>query len=243
MALLIWLIFSFVSISWSGTPLVLATGEWRPYTSSHMKGYGEFTQKVSLVLQEMGLEPEYRFYPWARCCDAVLKGRIWTAFPYAYNQDLAQEVWFSDPLSFSRSFFFYYGPPETEKDYTVKQVSDLKKYRVSGVTGYIYETIFNRAHLTIMTQNLTCVQEQKEANHILTDAKWADRLQQLQNALDDDLVIAGNMLDQLRPSLLPLIGQAGLETIVTSIEEFDLDNAAETLQKAKDKLEEGDQDA
>lgn len=43
--------------------VILATGEWVPYTSANMDNHGEFTKLVHIVLKAMGVEPEYRFYP------------------------------------------------------------------------------------------------------------------------------------------------------------------------------------
>lgn len=129
--------------------LVLATGEWRPYASKTMDGYGKFARMVTVVLEEMGIEPEYRFYPWPRCFDAVVKGRVWAAFPYAYNEERAEKVWFSDPLSQSRSLFFYYDPLDGAKRFEVNDLSDLKQYRIGGVTGYYYEPIFRNAGVDV----------------------------------------------------------------------------------------------
>ncbi len=67
--------------------LPIVTGEWIPFTSKSMKHYGKFTQRVTIVFQEMGIEPAYRFYSWQRCFDAVIKGRAWAAFPYSYTED------------------------------------------------------------------------------------------------------------------------------------------------------------
>lgn len=129
--------------------LPMATGEWQPYTSSSLHGYGEFTRKVSLVLYEMGKTPAYRFYPWARCYDAVLKGRLWAAFPYAYNPKRGKEVWFSDPISLSRSVFFYYQPEQSQKVIDLNHLSDAASYRIGGVTGYFYQSLFAEAEIDL----------------------------------------------------------------------------------------------
>ena len=132
-----------------GDPLVLATSEWRPYTSSKMEGYGEFTRMVSTIFKEMGQTPEYRFYGWARCYDAVVKGRAWAAFPYSFTKERAKEVFFSAPLSTSRTLFFYYAPEGSHKTFAARSIKDLKKYKVGGVTGYYYEELFRDAGLSI----------------------------------------------------------------------------------------------
>jgi len=146
---LLLVLLSLSSMARAEPPLVMATGEWRPYTSSTMEGYGEFTRRVSAVVEEMGRKAEYRFYPWARCYDAVVKGRVWAAFPYARSEERAREVWYSKPLSLSRTLFFYYDPPGDPKRFEVEALSDLKRYRVGGVTGYFYEEMFREAGLDI----------------------------------------------------------------------------------------------
>jgi PAS domain S-box-containing protein len=65
------------------------------------------------------------------------------------------------------------------------------------------------------------------------------KLHQLQFALDDDLTLANELLEQLRPSLIPLIGETGVETIVVGIDEFDIDSAASALDKALKMTENG----
>ena len=129
--------------------LPLATGEWVPITSAAMDGYGEFTRSVTTVLKEMGIEPKYHFYPWRRCFDAVVKGRAWAAFPYSYTQEREKKVWYSDPLSCSKTVFFYYDGGKAPKRFIFSNLEDLKPYRVGGVTGYFYEEAFKDAGLNV----------------------------------------------------------------------------------------------
>jgi len=129
--------------------LKIATGEWIPFTSAGMAHFGEFTQRVTIVLNEMGIEPDYLFYPWGRCFDSVEKGRVWAAFPYSYTPERAQKVWFSDMLSCSKTVFFYYDGKGASRAYPFERLEDLKPYRIGGVTGYFYEESFRKAGLSI----------------------------------------------------------------------------------------------
>ncbi len=129
--------------------LPLATGEWVPWTSAGLENYGEFAERVTIVMKEMGMEPDYVFYPWRRCFDSVAKGRVWAAFPYSYTEERAKQVWYSDMLACSRTVFFYYdsgGPPVR---YRFERLEDLKPYRIGGVTGYFYEEAFKAAGLQV----------------------------------------------------------------------------------------------
>ena len=141
-------ILLFTVVSNAGS-LPIATGEWVPFTSKGMKHYGEFTQRVTIIFQEMDIEPEYRFYPWGRCFDSVIKGRTWAAFPYSYTKDRAKKVWFSDMLSCSKTLFFYYEDEDSTTTYRVKELEDLKLYKLGGVRGYFYEEFFEKAGLDV----------------------------------------------------------------------------------------------
>jgi polar amino acid transport system substrate-binding protein len=127
----------------------LATGEWIPYTSAALEDYGEFTRLVSIVLNEMGVEPEYLFYPWRRCYDSVVKGRVWAAFPYSFTEERAGEVWYTDVLHYSTTVLFYFQKPGEIKQFTYNDIADLKNYRMGGVPGYFYEETFREAGLEV----------------------------------------------------------------------------------------------
>ncbi len=138
----------FHSPVFSAEKVIFATGEWIPFTSANLENYGQFTTIVNIVCKEMGVEPEYRFYPWRRCYDSVLKGRVWAAFPYSHTNERAKEVWFSNLLSCSKSVFFYYEHDKI-KQYQFNKLNDLKNYKVGGVIGYYYEEMFKDAGLAI----------------------------------------------------------------------------------------------
>ncbi len=129
----------------SAEPLAMATGEWTPYTSEHMEGYGFITEIVTETCREMNIDPEYRFYPWRRCYTAVLSGKVWGAFPYSYTEERAGEVLFSEPVGESKTVFFYYKNKKCE----FETIADLKPCKLGGVVGYFYEEAFKKADLNV----------------------------------------------------------------------------------------------
>lgn len=133
--------------------ILLATGEWTPFTSEKMVHYGKFTERVSTVFEKMQVDPEYRFYPWPRCYDSVIKGRVWAAFPYSYTEERAQKVMFSDALSCSKTVFFSYENDESEKKFYFNRIEDLKPFKIGGVSGYFYEHLFQKAGLDVDYSN------------------------------------------------------------------------------------------
>ncbi|MBF0199889.1 MAG: amino acid ABC transporter substrate-binding protein [Desulfamplus sp.] len=140
------LIFS--SVCTASDKIVLATGEWPPYTSEKMEGYGFFTEIVSAVFKEAGLEIEYKFYPWLRCEDAIQKGRAFAAFPYMINEDRKAKYDFSDPLANSTGRFFYL-KKNIKSDVVWETFEDLKNYKIGGTAGYWYEKAFKDAGIEL----------------------------------------------------------------------------------------------
>jgi polar amino acid transport system substrate-binding protein len=128
--------------------LPLATGEWPPYTSQNLVGYGFITEIVSAVVHEMGMKPEYRFYPWKRAEVLTGSGKFFGAFPYAVTEERQKEFDFSEIILENRSVFFYY-KPHMEQPPKWKTLEDLRPYRIGGVYGYSYVPAFTKAGLNV----------------------------------------------------------------------------------------------
>ncbi len=126
--------------------LILATGEWTPYTSEKLENYGFFTEIVAEVCKEMGVVPTYKFYPWRRCFSMVEKGEVMGAFPYTYTDERAMKVYFTETVTESNTVFFQYG---NKKPIKFKSLKDLKKIQLGGVVGYFYEEAFRQVGLKV----------------------------------------------------------------------------------------------
>lgn len=126
--------------------VIMTTGEWAPFTSETMDGYGFFTEIVTAIFEEMGRPPQYEFYPWQRAEQAVRDGEAWAAFPYSYNEERAETFAFSDAVAESTTVFFYYKPHMEAVGW--ETLDDLQPYRIGGVLGYFYEGMLQEAGLT-----------------------------------------------------------------------------------------------
>ncbi len=126
----------------------LATGEYPPYASAEIPGYGLVTEIISAAMKEMGNKPEYIFYPWKRCESSVKKGKIWATFPYGINNERAKVFLFSDVLLVTSTKFFYY-KKHTKNKIEWNSLSDLKPYKIGGVLGYYYEADFKKAEFSV----------------------------------------------------------------------------------------------
>lgn len=128
--------------------ILLATGEWAPYASQSMEDLGVFTEIVSAAFHEMGMEPRYTFYPWKRAEQMVEKGEVLAAFPYKITTERKQMFDFSDPVMLTTGQLFYL-KKNFPNGITYNTYKDLAPYKIGGVIGYWYETVFKQANLNV----------------------------------------------------------------------------------------------
>ncbi|MBF0230104.1 MAG: amino acid ABC transporter substrate-binding protein [Desulfamplus sp.] len=132
--LLVALVFLSANIC-SAAKVILVTGEWPPYTSEKMEGYGFLSEIVSAVFKEAGVEIEYQFYPWLRCERNIKDGKVYAAFPYIITDERKAIYDFSDPLAKSTGRFFYL-KSNIKSDVVWEKYEDLKRYKIGGTAGY-----------------------------------------------------------------------------------------------------------
>jgi polar amino acid transport system substrate-binding protein len=125
--------------------LPILTGEWPPYASESMTGYGLQVEIVSAVFKEMGEDPHYRFLPWPRGEYELSQGEAFASFPYAYTEKRALNFNFSDVIFITDSVLFFY--KGNLKKFSYQILEDLKDYRIAGVLGYTHEHKFRNAGL------------------------------------------------------------------------------------------------
>ena len=140
--------FTVLALSvFAGEKIILATGEWRPYTSQGMENYGLFTEIVTAVFRELGMEAEYRFYPWKRCEAELVSGKVAAIFPY-YKTDERMKIYhYTDSVAVSKNGFFYLKKRLQGKDIVYGKLEDLKPYKIGGNIGYWYIPDFEKAGL------------------------------------------------------------------------------------------------
>lgn len=118
--------------------VILATGEWPPYTSRYQRNYGIFTEIVSAVFKEMGMKPIYRFHPWKRSEVEVRKGHALASFPHVITPERRDEFHFSEAIAYSTGRMFY----NTRKNpfgIELGSIDDLRRYSIGCGTGYRHE--------------------------------------------------------------------------------------------------------
>lgn len=148
--LLVLLIIVFLATPLSAAQrVILVTGEWAPYTSEKMPGYGFFTEILSAVFKEARLDVEYKFLPWLRGEKEVKEGQAFAAFPYIITDERKQTFDFSDPIANSTGRFFYL-KSRMKSEVNWEKFADLQSYSIAGTLGYWYQKNFNEAGLKVI---------------------------------------------------------------------------------------------
>lgn len=128
-------------------PLLLATGEWSPYSGEGLPEKGVASAVVSAVFQQMGYQPQFRFLPWARTervayedeSDKGVRG----AFPYLKTPERAERFYFSEPIIQIR-MGVYFSSAQNPDAAKIRNEADLAGYEVIPVSGYRYSAVVEK---------------------------------------------------------------------------------------------------
>ena len=117
------------------------TGEWPPYTSESLPGYGPAAILVSAVCEKIGITPVFLFRPWKRAETELLNGKAFAAFPYAKTNQRKNKFLFSDILYSTTTVLMYHQNKIKPDLLNYKAVKDLRGYTIGGIRGGFYESI------------------------------------------------------------------------------------------------------
>lgn len=123
------------------TTIRIATGEWPPYTSEKLNGYGIGCRLISEAFAAVGVTVTYAFYPWNRSLELTRRGGVEATATWFESADRRADFHLSDPL-FDSKFLLYY---LKEKPIAWQKIDDLKGLKIGATTGYFYGEAFARA--------------------------------------------------------------------------------------------------
>jgi Bacterial extracellular solute-binding proteins, family 3 len=120
-------------------PILLATGEWAPFSGESLPSYGVASAVVSAVFQQMGYQPQFRFMPWPRAEQVTAENDtnsgVRAAFPYLLTSERDAKFYYSKPILTIELSIFYNvkGDPNAGN---IKNVADLAKFAIVPIKGY-----------------------------------------------------------------------------------------------------------
>lgn len=129
-------------------PVVVATNEYPPYSSTHLKDARIVLDILETVFEKVGLPLEIWAVPWARGERMVLNGEIYAGVPYFKTLDRSKVHDFSDPIIYSKNRFFYHKQKNPNQP-NWQTLQDFKDYSLGAVKGYWYVPEFERNKLNL----------------------------------------------------------------------------------------------
>lgn len=145
-AIAIWLVLWCFTAS--ALELVIATDEYPPYISADPQ-QSFISDLFQHVGQEMGVTFRFRFFPWKRCVAALDAGEVWAVAPFVPTPERRQRYLLSDTLYARKAKFFYYDNRSHDWPVGYKSLNELHGYRIGGVAGYWYESMFKAAGIQL----------------------------------------------------------------------------------------------
>lgn len=183
--ILMTLLLSSVS-AYSQDKLVLANGEWPPYTSENLEHYGVFSRIVHEAFALEGIAVEYTFSSWARAIENAKSNYDDGTITLFRTAEREKSFYFSDPVIDSRFAFFHL----KSYDFDWEVISDLKWLEIGGTNEYNYGEAFQNA---------------EKAGDLLVDRVPSDEMnfQKLLNGriqiFPMDVLVGYHMLNELFP--------------------------------------------
>jgi len=118
----------------AGDVIVLAIGEWPPYTSASLNKKDKIAEMiVKEAFNLEGVEVKYEYFPWKRAYVSVLRGDYAGTFPWIKTKEREQQFFLSkEPILKNKEVFFHL----KSLDFDWNTFDDLKKYSIGGTLGY-----------------------------------------------------------------------------------------------------------
>lgn len=130
----------FMAGSWlSAETIVLSTGEWAPYVSETLEGYGPAGRVVTEACERAGLKCEFEFMPWKRAWIVAKKGAVPATFLWSYSQEREEEMYASSSTVGKSETVVFYLKSKMPNGMGISKWEDVKGKKYVGVRGY-YQT-------------------------------------------------------------------------------------------------------
>lgn len=132
----------------SSKKVVLATGEWPPYTSENLEGYGFNTEIMTKAFEVKGYEVEYQFEKWPRCVELTKAHNVFGTFPWGKTEERKEFFVWSDIVTFGNEVFWYMdGTDGIPEDFT--GFDSIEGLKHGGVAAYSYLDKFDENNVPI----------------------------------------------------------------------------------------------
>jgi len=126
-----------------------AIGEYSPYISENLQGYGPTTQIITEACKRSGIKPKYFFMPWNRVLYTLSKGKYFASFFWSRTKERKKNFIFSDCIINEGLTGIFYKKSKFPEGIKFNDWSDLAGYKIVGVSAYYYEEEFKKHKISV----------------------------------------------------------------------------------------------
>ncbi|ODN41430.1 substrate-binding periplasmic protein [Piscirickettsia litoralis] len=123
------------------TDITVVTGEWPPYTTQTLTGYGITSSVVIQAFAARGVAVEFKWLPFKRAFSEAREANYDGTIPWFKIPEREKYFYFSDPVGFSDTMIWY----NKKSPLFFDSIDSLKGVVVGGTIGYSYGKKFDKA--------------------------------------------------------------------------------------------------
>lgn len=127
-------LFGGIAIAVSQETVTITVGEWPPYVSTDLPGYGIAPRIVTAAFNEEKVKVQYVFFPWARALDAAKNGDYDATLLWVRTSERERNFLFSDVVIVGKAVFYHL----KAKQFSWRTVDDLKGLNIGGLNSGSY---------------------------------------------------------------------------------------------------------
>jgi polar amino acid transport system substrate-binding protein len=135
--------------AYAAEDVIFATGEYPPFVSRHMPGFGWASQILSEAGRRSDINPVFKFFPWIRASTMVKEGQLIGTFQWLKTTAREQDFLFSRQYLSENTNAVFYKKRLFPGGIAFQTYADLKPYKLVGILGYWYEENFKEAGINV----------------------------------------------------------------------------------------------
>lgn len=128
------LLIALCSASHAKNSIVVSIGEYPPYHSKDLPGFGVGSKIVTDIFKSAGVEVTYTFRPWKRALVNAQKGKVDGTALWEYSPEYEKTLYLSDPVFETTYNLFHL----KDMVFDWKKIEDLQKFKFGGLIGGYY---------------------------------------------------------------------------------------------------------
>lgn len=143
----------FLSLNVFARTITFSTGEWEPYVSEILPGYGPSAQVVTEACKRAKLECAFEFVPWKRAWESAKHGKTVGTFLWTPTEERSSQMLRSRyPIAWGRLYGFY-SAAKHPKGVEFAAWEDGKTLQVVGVREYFQTMELQKRKIPIHVVN------------------------------------------------------------------------------------------